>query len=965
MAEAPRQKRAGTASRRTRAYGEERRARRARGARIERFQRIEELFHRAADLDPGQRAELYRDECADDPEIGRRVEALLAAGGDAEEEIGGAVRSAMGALDGTLAAGVPERIGPWRVIREIGRGGFSTVYLAERDDDQFRMKAAIKLVRHAGADDVTRRLRRERQILANLDHPNIARILDGGSFVPSTSVQGSGVPYVVMEYIEGQPIDAFCQRLELSERLELFRRVCDAVQYAHGNLVLHRDIKPSNILVTEGGVPKLLDFGIAKVLTPDPATAEAETVDLADPDLASTLTRPGVRVLTPEYASPEQVEGRPLTTATDVYSLGVLLYLLVTGERPYRFDQPSPGRGAHGVTWGEIERVVREVEPEPPSAHRGTERGGWRRAQDDLDTVVLQALRKQPDRRYASVEQFSDDVRCYLAGHPVSARKDTVGYRMKRFVARHRTPVAATVLIFLTLVAAVILTAWQARVARDQRALAERQKTRAERVAGFLENLFEDASPYRSLESNLTARQILERGARRLQAEMAADPELQSTLAATLGRVHREMNLYQDAEDLLKMALDLRRGLDPGSAAEAEILRDLGILFLNKKDCSSSLAMLDQALEIEGRSHDADSSTQARTLYAVGAAKLLCDPPAAAEPLQQALAMHRRQLGDESEEVADTESLLAELWFKQGDYNQVEGLLQQVLAKRRRIHGPDHPKVARSLNDLAAVAHANGDYQDAVTRFQQVLAMQRKSFGERHGVVAHALKNLAISTVLLDRTTPAGVGGQEAEDLLNEAISISRQVYGEGAPLEADCLHQLGSLRRRAGDDKQAEELFTTALEAIRRAFGPDHPKLMPTHLALAKTIARRDPARAEAVLRENVALRQRLLPADDYRQSFPLVSLGRLLLDRGDAAAAEPLLRRAVENRHQGLPPGHWQTGAALTYLGRSLADQGKLEEAERIFRASYDNFLANFGAQDSRTLKARDRLAELREPH
>ena len=935
-------------------------------SRRARFQRIEELFHRAADLGPEARAALYREECADDPELERRVEALLAAGGEAEEKIGGAVRSAVSVLDGTFGPDLPPRIGPYRVIREIGRGGFSTVYLAERDDDQFRMKAAIKVVRQAGAEEVTRRLKRERQILANLDHPNIARILDGGSFVPfaplrgdlpSASVLGNGgVPYVVMEYIEGLPVDVFCQDLPLEQRLELFRRVCDAVQYAHGNLVLHRDIKPSNILVTEGGVPKLLDFGIAKVLEPDPATAETAAADLADDaDLASTLTRPGVRVLTPEYASPEQVEGRPLTTATDVYSLGVLLYLLITGERPYRFAEPS---------WAEIERVVREVVPEPPSARAGRgQDGGWQRAQDDLDTVVLQALRKQPERRYPSVEQLSDDVRCYLAGEPVSARPDTLGYRMKRFVARHRAAVAATALIFLTLVSAVIVTAWQARVARDQRRAAEQQKVRAERVAGFLENLFEDASPYQSLESNLSARQILERGARRLRSEMAADPELQSTLAATLGRVHREMNLYDEAESLLEMALDLRRDLDPGSAEEAETLRDLGVLFVEKSDCQRAEEMLGRALEIQRRP-EADPLARARALHDLGDAKLLCDPTAAAEPIEQALQIRRRLLGDDSEAVADTESLLAELWFTKGEYPRSEELLQQVLAKRRRILSPDHPGIARSLSDLAALAYTNGDYAGAVPLYQQALAAQRRSFGERHGEVAQTLFNLALATAYLDQGEPARDGRGQAESLFRETIELSRQIYGAGAPLEADCLHELGNLYWRADDVEAAEEHFATALEAIRSAFGPDHPKVTRTHLALAKAIARRDPSRAEAAFRDSAELHQRLLPADDHRQAFPLIRLGRLLLERGDAEGAEPLFRRALESCRQGLPPGHWRTGAAQAYLGMSLADQGKVTAAEQVYRASYENFLAGFGAEDPRTQRARERLQKLREP-
>ncbi len=922
-----------------------------------RFQRIEELFHRAVDLDPEARAELLAGECAGDPELKRRVEDLLAATRDADDKIDGAVRSAFGRLEEEPSAlGVPRRIGPYRVIRELGRGGFSTVYLAERDDDQFQMKAAIKVVRQAATDDVARRLRRERQILANLDHPNIARILDGGSFTPFDSLgEGGSVPYVVMEYIDGEPIDVFCERLPLDRRLELFRRVCDAVQYAHGNLVLHRDIKPSNILVTADGVPKLLDFGIAKVLVADPDTTDTATATdtLATADLASTLTRPGARVLTPEYASPEQIEGRPLTTATDVYSLGVLLYLLISGERPYRFADPP---------WSDIERVVLETQPEPPSARGGRER--WRRRdQDDLDTVVLQALRKQPERRYASVEQLSEDLRCYLTGQPVSARKDTFGYRVRRFVARHRLPVATAALIFLTLISAVVATAWQAQVAREQRQLAERQRTRAERVAGFLEGLFEDASPYKSLESNLSARQILARGAQRLSSELAADPELQSTLAATLGRVHREMNLFDEAEDLLQTALELRRKLDGEGAETAEIKRDLGVLFKDKSDCPQALSMLTEALDVQSRP-GADPLARARTLHELGTAKLLCDAGTAAEPIEQALATRRSLLGDESVGVAESESLLAELRYSTHDYQQAEEILRRVLDKRRRIQGPDHPDVARSLNDLAAVASANGDYAGAVPLYQQALAVQRESLGERHGQVGQTLYNLALATVF--HHAPNGLTEevqQHAEALFNDAIDVARQVYGTPSPLEADCLHELGSLYWRMGDFALAEDLYARALEAIRGSLGPDHPYVLRTHMALAKAVAEREPARGEAAFRESVELYRRLLPADSYRQSAPLLRLGRLLLDRGDARAAEPILRSAADSCRRGLPAGHWRTGNAEGHLGQSLADQGRLEEAEELYRSSYRSFLANFGEDDHRTRQASQRLRQLQE--
>ena len=411
----------------------------------DRFQRCEELFHAALALEGAAREAFLEEACATDRGLRAEVERLLSAHARAGDFIGSPAVAPPATWAGA-EEGAGRRIGPYSIVRELGRGGMGAVYLAERADGQYQHRVALKLIKRGmDTEQVLARFRSERQILASLDHPNIARLLDGGS-------TDQGLPFFAMEYIEGEPIDTYAGRAGLSveDRLRLFLQVCGAVAYAHQNLVIHRDIKPLNILVTSEGTPKLLDFGIAKVLHP----GGEET---------STVT--SMRLLTPEYASPEQVEGRHATTVSDVYALGVVLYELLTGRSPYRLRSRTPQ---------EVVEAVRTTDPERPS-QAGDDEKVRRRLRGDLDTILLTALRKEPGRRYQSVEQFGADVRRHLEGMPVLARPDTFGYRAGKFVRRNRVPVAAGSLVVLALVAGTVATAYQAHQARVAQARAERR----------------------------------------------------------------------------------------------------------------------------------------------------------------------------------------------------------------------------------------------------------------------------------------------------------------------------------------------------------------------------------------------------------------------------------------------------------------------------------------------------------
>ncbi|MBS1807890.1 MAG: protein kinase [Acidobacteria bacterium] len=569
----------------------------------ERYRQIKQIFQAVLDIEPKERAAYLAQVCGEDVELRQEVGSLLASHEDAGEFIeipAAAVITQPYAEPPNTNAAIGQRIGPYQIMRELGHGGMGTVYLATRADDQFKKRVAIKLVRRGmDSDFILRRFRHERQILASLDHPNIARLFDGGT-------TEDGLPYFVMEYIEGLAIDEYCDRQQLAtaERLQLFRTVCSAVQYAHQNLVVHRDLKPSNILITADGTVKLLDFGIAKLLNPEIAGDEID------------VTMTGMKLMTPGYASPEQVRGEVITTASDVYSLGVVLYELLTGHRPYQITSTAPQ---------EIERIVCNVEPDRPStaAQKRMKDEGRRMKrrekfsspiphpsslQGDLDNIVLMAMRKEPNRRYASVSQLSEDLRRHLEGLPVLAREDTFAYRAGKFIQRHKAGVAAALLIAIALIGGMITTMWQARKA-------ERRFNDVRKLANSF--LFELHDAIEKLPGATPARALLVKRALEyldsLAQEAAGDATLQQELAAAYDKVgHIQGNPYSanlgDIEGALQSyqkARAIRESLLAKNTQPTQVRLDLASsyrrisdILMQKNDLANALQHARKALQI-------------------------------------------------------------------------------------------------------------------------------------------------------------------------------------------------------------------------------------------------------------------------------------------------------------------------------------------------------------------------------
>jgi serine/threonine protein kinase len=532
---------------------------------------VEEIFHAALAQESDQLKAFLDERCAGDEVLRRQVEELLVA----HRQAGGFIETPLATLASSGIADDSETdlligqiIGHYRISKRIGAGGMGAVYLAGRADQQYEKLVAIKIIKRGmDTDSVLRHFRNERQILANFDHPNIARLLDGG-------VTESGLPYFVMEYVEGLPIDAYCEARALSivERLKLFREVCAAVSYAHRHTVVHRDIKPSNLLVTSDGTPKLLDFGIAKIVQPS-----------AGMEPLATMT--GLRLMTPEYASPEQVRGQPVTTATDVYSLGVVLYQLLTGQKPYRLKTR---------TTEEISRAIIEQEPQRPSTAIAKGDGSSKSQtpnpkllRGDLDNIVLMALRKEPERRYQSVEQFSGDIRRHLEALPVRARKDTLAYRSAKFVRRNTAATAAAALVFLTLLGGIIATTWQARVATQEKARAERRFNDVRQLAHSV--LFDYHDAIKDLPGATRVRERLVKDALNyldsLATEARGDPALQRELAAAYERVgdvrggesNGSLGDIAGAVESYAKALKIREALVAQNPNDAQARRGLAV----------------------------------------------------------------------------------------------------------------------------------------------------------------------------------------------------------------------------------------------------------------------------------------------------------------------------------------------------------------------------------------------------
>ena len=702
-------------------------------------------------------------------------------------------------------------LGAYRLVSPLGQGGTGSVWLAERCDGRFEGRAAVKLLNisligRAGEE----RFRREGHILARLRDSRIAHLIDAG-------VSSAGQPYLVLEHVDGQTFDQYCddRSLSIEARLRLFLDVLDAVAHAHANLIVHRDLKPANVLVSTDGHVKLLDFGIAKLIQRDTGWGSATTVD--------ALTREGGAVLTPEYAAPEQLSGGAITTATDVYALGVLLYQILTGRHPAGSTQESPAT---------LIKAIVETEPPRPSdivmsaaqdvsvrhaAQRATTPSRLQRTlRGDLDTIVGAALKKNAAERYPSVTAMADDLRRVLRHEPISARPDSLGYRAARFVRRHSAGVATFAAGVVLLAALIAIYTTRLATERDR---ARREAAKAVKVSEMLMELLTSADPYqlRGKSGEPTVRALLDAGARQVQIDLAADPDIQAQLLATMGRTYRRLGLYDQAQHLLEQALvSGQRAFGPEHVRVAETLQYLGGVLGDKGDYAGAGRRLEEALAMQRKLLGPAHAEIAVTLSELGRVYQDEGFNQRAEPLhREALDMRRRLLGPEHRETAVSLADLGSVLRLNGDLSGAETVLRESLAINRKTRGLDHPNTATTLHDLALIVAARGDYRTAESMLREALVTQRKALGEKHTVVAATFNSL--SRVLLEQGRY-----EEAAFALQDALNIAGPALGPDHPLVAIYTINLGAVQLARGTPAAAADAELLLRDGLRiRSLAP------------------------------------------------------------------------------------------------------------------------------------------------
>ena len=916
---------------------------------------VDSVLKQALVLSDEDRETFLDETCGDDASFRRYVDWLLLAG-----EADDSLLQPGGGMAGPLWEDLKENsrpmdelkpgeeVGVHRIVRRIGVGGMATVYLAERIDGQIEQQVALKILDARNLDESQQRFQQERQILASLDHPNIARLLDAG-------LTSSGRPYVAMEYIDGQSIDTYCdtERLKIDARLRLFRKVAAAVQYAHRSLIIHRDIKPSNILVTADGVPKLLDFGIAKLL-------ETDILPHAAPMTRAALP------MTPEYASPEQIRGGPMTVAADIYQLGCLLYELLCGSPPYDTAPGDIAALVEAITLHNPAAPSRRVATVANSDIGDGESSPWtlrtttpirlrKRLRGDLDRIVLKALHKDPDKRYTSAARLAADVECVLTGHPVSARPDTTFYLLRKFVQRH----ILTVAVSMTAIVAVIIGAsgFTYRLAEEKK-LAELEASKAREVVSFMNDLFDASNPWSEADRNITVREVLDKGLVKLSNNLDTQPAVKAELLYHIGFAYQQLGDYDTAESVFKEALVAHQHLAGGE------YENYLLTLIRLSDTHRIQGRYAEAEELARQAYDTASTAlgensllSARALIVLSNAASELGRLSEAEQLQRrAMYLSERIDGLEPEVYATTQNNLGYTLLLLA--RPVEAIENLKLAYTRyiEIFGEKHPNTLLVGMNTATAYSALGKFTEAKERFYEVIALGTVVLGAEHSFTVTCKHRLAVLLSTLGDHAAAAA-------MLREVVEDRIHTLGLEHPYTFRPQMDLAMAIAHLGEYQEAESILRTVLAAYSRTLGAAHFNTIRAHSALG-TVMRLAGECEEAEYHLQKALAGKL---SEPRMGLAGIVPEQMGLARVYLAIDEPERARGVFSdtmeRIDELQPLDMLRGELLQVWGTTLARLGETQRAEAALLESQDILITAYGNEYHMTQQTAKSLAELHE--
>lgn len=847
------------------------------------WKRINHIVDTALDLDKQKRRAFIKNQCQGDAKLESRVTNLLKSieKSNTEGFLEGPESYPLNLMSDfstasetniTKSSLIGKTIGSYQVTELVGHGGMGSVFMAERSDDAFNQKVALKILRH-GMDTPSNiaRFKRERNILAKLNHPNVARLLDGG-------MTDNGLPYLVMEYIKGTPLFAFCDENQLSieERIQLFKSVCKAVQHAHNNAIIHRDLKPSNILVTKEGKVKILDFGIAKLLRPQ------------DPDTKLFETQTGARILTLGYAAPEQIEHKTITTGTDIYTLGILLYELLAGVHPFEM---------HEKDFTEIEQIIRDKTPPKPSArfrelstNQQQEIGQHRRLnsddlletlQGDLDAIVMKTLRKEPEARYDTVNQLVEDLERREYDHPIIAREDTFRYKASKFIRRYKTGLSTVAGIVLIVTGIVLYYSWQIT---QERNIAKTEAEKAEQVTGFLTDLIESNYPENAQGDTITVREFLNQGYDRVQ-QLDESPAVQASVMQVIAQTYRTLGEMDKAGPLIAQAISIYDTVNVQPLEKAKAYQKYGLILRDQGDLKKAENAMDKSVALFHKSGETNTEEYAALLGDLSYIKRMnTNYEGALSIIEDALRIGRSVFESPHAKQAEFYYIKASILRVQDKYEQAKTNQLRSLNMLQKLTHKPHPGIANNYNNLGIIYDKQDSLNKAAYYYRKSVEMSKELYGEYHPENVTTYTNMTSTFLGLNKP-------DSAEFYAKRALQIGREIYDDGHSMISTALNDYGHVLKYRGQYEKADSLYSEALAILTENYGRTHPKTVGIIHNKAKTAyLMGDLNQAEKLFREVLEIREKRYDISHDKIQAPLQRLTKTLEDQQKTAEADSL---------------------------------------------------------------------------